>query len=98
MPLTDAYVQVYGQLGDFLDRIAKGQAPGRFTRQHLKDLGLTSASFNAMIPLMKALGFLADSGSPAVPPLPRQFPIASCDGRGAARGLWRPLRDQGESH
>ncbi len=64
MPLTDAYVQVYGQLADFFDRIAKGQAPERFTRQHLKDLGFTSASFNAMIPLMKALGFLADSGSP----------------------------------
>lgn len=64
MALTDVYVQVYGQLGDFFERIAEGQAPERFTRQHLKDLGFTSANFNAMIPLMKALGFLADDGSP----------------------------------
>jgi len=64
MALTDVYVQVYGQLGDFFDRIAQGQAPERFTRQHLKDLGFTSANFNATIPLMKALGFLADDGSP----------------------------------
>lgn len=64
MALTDVYVQVYGQLSDFFERIAEGQAPERFTRQHLKDLGFTSASFNAMIPLMKALGFLADNGSP----------------------------------
>jgi len=64
MALTDAYVQVYGQLGDVFARIAEGQAPDRFTRQHLKDLGFTSASFNAVTPLLKALGFLAADGAP----------------------------------
>jgi len=64
MALTDAYVQVYGQLGDVFARVAEGQAPDRFTRQHLKDLGFTSASFNAVIPLLKALSFLAADGAP----------------------------------
>jgi len=64
MALTDVYVQVYGQLGDFFARIAEGQAPERFTRQHLKDIGFASASFNAVIPLLKALGFLAADGAP----------------------------------
>lgn len=64
MALTDVYVQVYGQLGDFFKRIAEGQAPERFTRQYLKDLGFTSTNFNAVIPLLKALGFLAADGAP----------------------------------
>jgi hypothetical protein len=64
MALTDAYVQVYGQLGDFFDRIADGQAPERFTRQHLKDLGFRSSNFNAVIPLLKELKFLSADGTP----------------------------------
>jgi Family of unknown function (DUF5343) len=64
MALTDVYVQVYGQLADFFSRIGQGQAPPQFTRQYLKDLGFTSANFNALIPLLKALGFLAPDGTP----------------------------------
>jgi len=64
MALTDVYVQVYGQLPDFFGRIAEGQAPERFTRQHLKDLGFTSSNFNAAISLLKALGFLTTEGTP----------------------------------
>jgi Family of unknown function (DUF5343) len=64
MALTDVYVQVYGQLPDFFSRIAQGQAPPRFTRQYLKDLGFTSANFNAVIPLLKAMGFLEPDGTP----------------------------------
>jgi hypothetical protein len=64
MALADSYVQTYGQLGEVFKRMSEGQAPDKFTRQHLKDLGFTSANFHAVIPLLKALGFLAADGSP----------------------------------
>ena len=64
MALTDAYVQVYGQLADFFHKISEGQAPSQFTRQHLKDLGFTSTTHHALIPLLKALGFLSAEGIP----------------------------------
>jgi hypothetical protein len=62
--LADNYVQSYGQLPEVLKRISEGQAPDKFTRQHLKDLGFASTSFHAVIPLLKTLGFLAPDGSP----------------------------------
>ncbi|MCK4857665.1 MAG: DUF5343 domain-containing protein [candidate division Zixibacteria bacterium] len=64
MALTNAYVQIYGQLLDFFKKIAEGQAPERFTRQHLKDLGFRSSNHHALIPLLKALGFLSSEGIP----------------------------------
>lgn len=64
MALTNAYVQVYGQLADVFQRIADGQAPEKFTSQHLKDLGFASSNFRAVIPLLKALGFLSVDGTP----------------------------------
>lgn len=64
MALADSYVQTYGQLGEVFKRISEGQAPDKFTRQHLKDLGFASSNFHAVIPLLKALGFLASDGSP----------------------------------
>lgn len=64
MALADTYVQTYGQLGEVFKRISEGQAPDKFTRQHLKDLGFASSNFHAVIPLLKNLGFLAPDGSP----------------------------------
>ena len=64
MPLTDTYVQVYGQLPDFFAKIQQGQAPDQFTRQHLVDLGFNSSNHRALIPLLKALGFLTPEGVP----------------------------------
>ncbi|RJR44163.1 MAG: hypothetical protein C4576_13335 [Desulfobacteraceae bacterium] len=64
MSLTDAYVQVYGQISNFFSKLQEGQAPTQFTQQHLKDLGFTSANYRAFIPLLKALGFLSADGSP----------------------------------
>lgn len=64
MALADAYVQIYGQLPEVFKRICDGQAPEKFTRQHLKDLGFGSSNYHAVIPLLKALGFLAADGSP----------------------------------
>jgi hypothetical protein len=64
MALANTYVQVYGQLGDVFNRIAEGQAPDKFTTQHLKDLGFSSSNFRAVIPLLKQLGFLSPDGTP----------------------------------
>ncbi len=64
MALADNYVQVYGQLEQFFRTIQQGQAPSHFTHQHVKDLGFTSSNYRALIPLMKALGFLSSDGQP----------------------------------
>lgn len=64
MALADSYVQTYGQLPEVFKRLSEGQAPDKFTRQYLKDLGFAASSFHAVIPLLKTLGFLASDGSP----------------------------------
>jgi hypothetical protein len=64
MALPDVYIQVYGQLPEVFRRLSDGQAPEKFTRQYIKDLGFQSASFHALIPLLKSLGFLSSDGTP----------------------------------
>lgn len=64
MSLTNIYIQVYGQLPELFKKIKSGQAPDKFTNQHLKDIGFASTNHRAFIPLLKALGFLTDDGSP----------------------------------
>lgn len=64
MALTNAYVQVYGQLPEIFQRISEAAAPEKFTTQHLKDWGYTSSNFRAVIPVLKALGFLSADGTP----------------------------------
>lgn len=64
MALADSYVQTYGQLAEVFKRLSEGQAPDKLTRQYLKDLGFASTNFHAVIPLLKALGFLGSDGSP----------------------------------
>ncbi|WP_375310487.1 DUF5343 domain-containing protein [Bradyrhizobium sp. A5] len=64
MALPDAYVQIYGQLPDILKRLSDGQAPEKFTVQYLKDIGFQSTNHRAVIPLLKALGFLSADGTP----------------------------------
>ena len=64
MALTNAYMQVYGQLPEIFQRISEAAAPDKFTTQHLKDWGYTSSNFRAVIPALKALGFLSADGTP----------------------------------
>lgn len=64
MALTNTYVQVYGQLPEVFQRISEAAAPDKFTNQHLKDWGYTSSNFRAVIPVLKALGFLSADGTP----------------------------------
>ena len=56
MALSNAYVQVYGQLGDVFSRIAEGQAPDKFTTQYLKDLGFASSNFRWIGAITKTFG------------------------------------------
>lgn len=64
MALANQYVQCYGQIPDLFKKISEGQAPKKFTQQHLKDIGLTSVNHRAFIPLLKVLGFLTPEGEP----------------------------------
>jgi hypothetical protein len=64
MALANVSLQVYGQLGDLFEKIMNGQAPAKFTNQHLKDIGFNSTNHRGFIPLLKSLGFLSDDGSP----------------------------------
>jgi hypothetical protein len=64
MALPNVYIQTYGQLGEFFGKIQEGQAPAKFTQQHLKDIGYASTNHRSLIPLLKALGFLSPDGTP----------------------------------
>jgi hypothetical protein len=64
MALLNQYVQTYAQIPSFFERLRQGQAPEKFTRQYLKDLGFKSSNHHALIPLLKGLGFLSADGSP----------------------------------
>jgi len=64
MSLLNSYVLTSAQIGKFLDAIRDGQAPDKFTRQYLKDLGFKSSNHLAFIPLLKGLGFLTADGAP----------------------------------
>ena len=64
MALPSVYTQAYGQISAFFEKIQEGQAPSKFTQQHLKDLGFGSTNHRAFIPLLKVLGFLSSDGVP----------------------------------
>jgi hypothetical protein len=64
MALSNCYVQVYGQIPEFFSKLKEGQAPEKFTRQHLKDIGFRSSTHHALIPLLKSLNFLSADGTP----------------------------------
>jgi hypothetical protein len=62
--LTDRYLVSAKGLADFFVKIQQGTAPDKFTLAHLRGIGFTSSNHNGFIPLLKALGFLADDGTP----------------------------------
>lgn len=64
MSLLDVSTQVYTQLPKLFETLRSGQAPDKFTRQFLKDIGFKSSNHHAFIPLLKGLGFLTADGSP----------------------------------
>lgn len=64
MALLNQSVQVYGKLQQLFEKLREGQAPEKFTRAFLKDLGFKSSNWHAAIGLLKGLGFLTAEGSP----------------------------------
>lgn len=64
MALLNQSVQVYGKLGSLFEKLRDGQAPEKFTREFLKDLGFASSNWHASIGLLKGLGFLSPDGTP----------------------------------
>ena len=64
MSLLNQSVQVYGKLGSLFEMLREGQAPEKFNREFLKDLGFKSSNWHATISLLKGLGFLSAEGIP----------------------------------
>ena len=52
MALSNTYTVVNGQLPEFFQKIQDGQAPDKFTQQHLKDIGFTSTNHRAFIQII----------------------------------------------
>ncbi len=64
MTLLNQSVQNYGQLSKLFETLRQGQAPDKFNREFLKDIGFKSSNHHAFIPLLKGLGFLTSDGTP----------------------------------
>jgi hypothetical protein len=64
MSLPTAYLTTFKNTADILQAIIAAQAPERFTIKFLEGLGYPSSNDRAMINVLKALGFLDDSGVP----------------------------------
>ena len=64
MALTSRYMTGVKNVPGIMQSIVRGTAPGKFTQQHLKDIGFPSSNDRAIIPVLKDLGFLSDDGAP----------------------------------
>jgi Family of unknown function (DUF5343) len=64
MSLPEAYAVGVGGLKDFLTKMRTAGVPGRVTIEFLKTLGLKSSNDRAIIPVLKAIAFLDQSGAP----------------------------------
>lgn len=65
MGLPSAYLTSSKNLAGILDAVQNAQAPARFTLKFLEGLGYSSSSSDRLIiNVLKALGFLSDTGEP----------------------------------
>ncbi|MGL5819415.1 MAG: DUF5343 domain-containing protein [Phycicoccus sp.] len=64
MSLPNAYLTSFKNTPAILDAIQAAQAPPRFTQKFLEGLGYQNSNDRAIINVLKALGFLDDSGVP----------------------------------
>lgn len=62
--LTKRYLPSTKNLPPLMEQIIKGTAPENFNLQHLKGIGFPSSNDRPIIPLLKDLGFLTDTGAP----------------------------------
>jgi hypothetical protein len=64
MSLPNAYLTSFKNTSAILKAIQAAQAPQRFTQKFLEGLGFQNSNDRAIINVLKALGFLDDSGVP----------------------------------
>lgn len=64
MAVPTTYLTSTKHLGEILERIQKASVPSKFTYEFLKQLGFPSSTDRPIIPLLKAMKFLDDSGVP----------------------------------
>jgi hypothetical protein len=64
MALANTYLTQVKNLGAILESIRGAQAPERFTAKFLENLGFKSTNDRLIIPVLKALGFIDESGAP----------------------------------
>lgn len=64
MSLPSAYLTSFKNTEAILQAIQAAQAPPRFTQRFLEGLGFANSNDRAVINVLKALGFLDDSGVP----------------------------------
>ncbi len=64
MPVSTSYLNTTKNIHQILDAIKKASVPPRFTNQFLKQLGFGSSGDRPTLGVLKALGFLSDSGEP----------------------------------
>jgi hypothetical protein len=62
--LPTAYLTSFKNTASILQAIQAAQAPPRFTQKFLEGLGFSNSNDRAIINVLKALGFLDDSGVP----------------------------------
>ncbi len=62
--LTERYLSSTKNLPQIFDQMVRGTAPQTFNVEHLGSVGFNSSNDRAVVPLLKTLGFLADSGQP----------------------------------
>jgi len=59
------FVNAYGSLSKLFEKVKTASVPAKVTRDYLSTvLGLKSSSYHPMIPFLKRLGFLDQSGAP----------------------------------
>ncbi len=65
MALMNAYLITTKNLNDFLNALVGAQAPERFTNKFLEQLEFKSTNDRLFIGMLKGLGFIDESGTPA---------------------------------
>lgn len=64
MAIPTAYLTVTGNLPGIMADVQKAAVPPKFTHEFLKQIGHASSKDRPIIAVMKAIGFLTDSGEP----------------------------------
>ena len=62
--ITNAYALRVTSIGKLLEEIKKAAVPPRFSQEFLTGLGFTSSNDRLLIPVLKGVGFLDQSGVP----------------------------------